>query len=49
MALLILVPSSIIGGHEFQSIEFINQIYKYEKSEISNTFIECGNKKFLMK
>jgi hypothetical protein len=47
MALLILVPSSIIGGHEFQSIEFINQIYKYEKSEISNTFIECGNKKVL--
>lgn len=47
MALLILVPSSIIGGHEFQSVEFINQIYKHEKSEISNTFIECGNKKVL--
>lgn len=47
MALLILVPSSIIGGHEFQSVEFINQIYKTEKTAISNTFIECGNKKVL--
>ncbi|EEW8450131.1 glycosyltransferase family 1 protein, partial [Escherichia coli] len=37
MALLIISPSLINGGHEFQSIEFINELYKTRKS----IFVSC--------
>ncbi|HBC9074566.1 TPA: glycosyltransferase, partial [Escherichia coli] len=42
MALLIISPSLINGGHEFQSIEFINELYKTRKS----IFVSCANSFF---
>lgn len=47
MSLLILVPSAILGGHEFQSIKLINQIYKQEL--IYRSIVECGNPELLEK
>ncbi|GEM_PF-1487120 len=49
MSLLILVPSAIIGGHEFQSIELINEIYNSEQGQKPFSIIECGNESLLDK